>query len=134
MWSVPADQRSRGRDGQDRARSLSQTRSTAVAGSTLSAAATDDGSIGVLNAIVTGVGQTAVGRDGRRERRLGQRDDRLGRGGDGGGRLTGAEDADTEDESQAECEADPGQGRASQQCADAGRDEESGTASSAMAA
>ena len=97
-----------------------------MAGSTSSDAATDAASIGVLNRIVTGsvsprpvenvvvnsacvsgtmtVGGMATVVDG----------------------LAGADDADAEDDSQAEREAGPGKGRASQQCADVDRDDDRG--------
>ena len=68
-----------------------------------------------------GPGQVSIGRERRGERRLAQRADRIGVGRDGCRRLTGTQDPDTEDERQADCEADPGEGRASHDCADAGR-------------
>ena len=92
-----------------------------MAGCTLSAAATDARSIGVAKAIVTASESSRSVENVVANAAWLSGHDRIGAGRDGCRRLTGTQDADTEDESQAECEADPGQGRASHDCADAGR-------------
>ena len=119
--NVPSDQRPRGVTVRIFP-VASHDRSTGFAGSTLMAAATDAASIGVVKAMVTGsvsprsvekVVVKAVWASGR----IGVvRVATVVCG------LAGSEDADAEDESQAEREADPGQGRASQKCADTGRE------------
>ena len=123
--NVPSDQRPRGVTVRIFP-VLSHDRSTGFAGSTLMAPATDAASIGVVKARVTGSESPrsvekvvvnavwASGRIGEVRRR------------DRGLRLAGSEDADTEDESQAEREADPGQRRASQKCAETGREDNGG--------